>query len=112
MTEQAVEGELREVEKIANSTDDLALRVYVTPGTDPLVVRQRILDAVGPSQPRMLVLTNKEVREWILKLTDQWLQLTYSQVLIAVLVAILGIVLNLSRWKSSRAPWLPARPAS
>jgi putative ABC transport system permease protein len=64
----------------------------VSPGMDPLVVRKRILETVGPSQPRMLVLTNKEVRDWVLKLTDQWLQLTYSQVLIAVLVAVLGIV--------------------
>ena len=32
----------------------------------------------------------------MLKLTDQWLQLTYSQVFIAVLVAILGIVNTLT----------------
>src|SRR4029078_8574288 len=71
-------------------------RVYVAKGTDALAVRQRILDALGSSQPRMLVLTNKEVRAWVLKLTDQWLQLTYSQVFIAVLVAILGIVNTLT----------------
>src|SRR3954447_18830510 len=41
-------------------------RVYVSNGVEPLVVRQRILDALGPSQPRMLVLTNKEVRDWVL----------------------------------------------
>ena len=78
--------------------DDTAnvFRVYVAPGVDPLVARQRILDAMGPSQPRMLVLTNREVREWILKLTDQWLQLTYSQVFIAVIVAVLGIVNTLT----------------
>jgi hypothetical protein len=39
--------------------------VYVKPGSEPLVVRQRLLDAIGPSQPRMLVLTNKEVRDWV-----------------------------------------------
>jgi putative ABC transport system permease protein len=44
----------------------------------------------------MLVLTNKEVRDWVLKLTGQWLQLTYSQVFIAVIVAILGIVNTLT----------------
>jgi putative ABC transport system permease protein len=71
-------------------------RVYVDHGTDPLVVRQRILDQIGPAQPRMLVLTNREVRNWILKLTDQWLQLTYSQVFIAVIVAVLGIVNTLT----------------
>jgi putative ABC transport system permease protein len=67
-------------------------RVYVKSGVEPLTVRERILSVLGPEQPRMLVLTNKEVREWVLKLTDQWIQLTYSQVLIAVLVAILGII--------------------
>jgi putative ABC transport system permease protein len=67
-------------------------RVYVSPGADAMTVRQRILETIGPGQPRMLVLTNKEVRDWVLKLTDQWLQLTYSQVLIAVIVAVLGIV--------------------
>ena len=71
-------------------------RVYVEPGTDPMEVRQRILQRVGADQPRMLVLTNAEVRRWILQLTDQWLQLTYSQVFIAVLVAILGIVNTLT----------------
>ena len=71
-------------------------RVYVNPGTDPQAVRQRILERLSPSHPRLLVLTNAEVRSWVLKLTDQWLQLTYSQVFIAVLVAILGIVNTLT----------------
>jgi len=71
-------------------------RVYVNPETDPQTVRQRILERLSPSHPRLLVLTNAEVRSWVLKLTDQWLQLTYSQVLIAVLVAILGIVNTLT----------------
>jgi putative ABC transport system permease protein len=71
-------------------------RVYVTPGTDPRAVRQRILEGLAPEQPRMLVLTNAEVRAWVLQLTDQWLQLTYSQVFIAVIVAILGIVNTLT----------------
>ena len=44
----------------------------------------------------MLVFTNAEVRSWVLQLTDQWLQLTYSQVFIAVIVAILGIVNTLT----------------
>src|SRR6185436_13865961 len=71
-------------------------RVYVEPGADPMTVRQRILERVGTDQPRLLVLTNREVREWILQLTNQWLQLTYSQVFIAVIVAILGIVNTLT----------------
>jgi putative ABC transport system permease protein len=71
-------------------------RVYVTGGTDPSVVRQRLVDKLTPGQPRLLVLTNQEVRSWILRLTDQWLQLTYGQLFIAVLVAVLGIVNTLT----------------
>ena len=71
-------------------------RVYVTPGVDPMAVRERLLEQLSPDQPRLLVLTNAEVRSWVLQLTDQWLQLTYSQVFIAVIVAILGIVNTLT----------------
>ena len=71
-------------------------RVYVRPGSDALEVRERILQRVGSAHPRLLVLTNAEVRRWILQLTDQWLQLTYSQVFIAVIVAVLGIVNSLT----------------
>jgi len=78
--------------------DDTAnvFRVYVANGADPIAVRESLLARLSPGQPRLLVLTNAEVRSWILQLTDQWLQLTYSQVFIAVLVAILGIVNTLT----------------
>jgi putative ABC transport system permease protein len=72
------------------------VRVYVRDGIDPLAVRQRILETLSPAYPRMLVFTNAEVRSWVLQLTDQWLQLTYSQVFIAVVVAILGIINTLT----------------
>ena len=72
------------------------VRVYVEAGEDPHTVRQRMLEQLSREQPRMLVLTNAEVRRWVLQLTDQWLQLTYSQVFIAVIVAILGIVNTLT----------------
>jgi putative ABC transport system permease protein len=72
------------------------IRVYVVDGTQPADVRQRILNQLASQQPRMLVLTNAEVREWVLQLTGQWLQLTYSQVFIAVIVAVLGIVNTLT----------------
>jgi putative ABC transport system permease protein len=71
-------------------------RIYVTPGVDPMTVRERLLEQLTPDQPRLLVLTNAEVRNWVLQLTDQWLQLTYSQVFIAVIVAVLGIVNTLT----------------
>ena len=78
--------------------DDTAnvFRVYVTAGVAPQAVRQRIMEQIAPAQPRLLVLTNREVRDWVLQLTGQWLQLTYSQVFIAVIVAILGIVNTLT----------------
>ena len=77
--------------------DDTAslFRVYVKPGVDPMQVRQRIIERVG-GQRRLLVLTNADVRRYIFRLTDQWLQLTYTQVFVAVLVAVLGIVNTLT----------------
>jgi putative ABC transport system permease protein len=77
--------------------DDTAslFRVYVQTGADPLLVRQRILERVS-GQRRLLVLTNADVRRYVLQLTDQWMQLTYTQVFIAVLVAVLGIVNTLT----------------
>jgi putative ABC transport system permease protein len=78
--------------------DDTAnvFRVYVADGVDPQAVRRGILERVASEHPRLLALTNAEVRSWVLQLTDQWLQLTYSQVFIAVLVAVLGIVNTLT----------------
>jgi putative ABC transport system permease protein len=38
------------------------------------------------------VLTNGDLRNYILRLTDQWFGLTYVQIAVAVLVAVLGIV--------------------
>ena len=54
-------------------------------------MRQHILDAYG-SRQRLFVLTNEEVRRYITRLTDQWFGLTYVQIAVAVLVAVLGIV--------------------
>ena len=45
---------------------------------------------------QVFVLNNDDLREYILRLTDQWFQLTYLQVAVAVLVAILGIVNTLT----------------
>jgi putative ABC transport system permease protein len=41
-------------------------------------------------------MTNQDVRSYILELTEQWLTLTYVQIFVAVLVAILGIVNTLT----------------
>jgi putative ABC transport system permease protein len=70
-------------------------RVYVAKGHSIAQVRQRILDRFG-SQTRLFVFTNEDLRSYILKITDQWFGLTYVQILVAVLVAILGIVNTLT----------------
>ena len=66
-------------------------RLYLAPGANSAEVRQRILDAFGKQQ-RLFVLTNKDVRDYVTRLTDQWFGLTYVQIAVAVLVAVLGIV--------------------
>jgi len=48
------------------------------------------------SRYRLLLLTNREVRDWIMKLLDQWFGMTYNQIVVAVLVAVLGIVNTLT----------------
>ena len=70
-------------------------RIYLKPGTAPLDVRQRILDAYA-GQRQVFVLTNNELKSYILKITDQWFGLTSVQIAVAVLVAILGIVNTLT----------------
>ncbi len=66
-------------------------RVYLTPGASDQAVRERILAKYG-SEQKLFVLTNKDVRDFIIRITDQWFGLTYVQIAVAVLVAVLGIV--------------------
>ena len=66
-------------------------RIYLKPGVNDAVVRQRILDAYGTRQ-RLFVLTNRDLRNYVIRITDQWFGLTYVQIAVAVLVAVLGIV--------------------
>jgi putative ABC transport system permease protein len=70
-------------------------RIYVREGFAADEVRQRILNRFGSGR-RLFVLTNEELRSYILKLTDQWFGITYVQIAVAVLVAILGIVNTLT----------------
>ncbi len=70
-------------------------RVYMKKGQDPNVVRQRLIDALA-GKHRLLVLTNREVRDWIMKILDQWFAMTYNQIIVAILVAVLGIVNTLT----------------
>ena len=74
-----------------NDTGVTSFGIFIQPGASETAVRQRILDTLGAKQ-RLFVMTNAEVRGYIKKLTDQWFGLTYVQIAVAVLVAILGIV--------------------
>ena len=77
--------------------DDTAnlFRIHVKRGVDREKVRQAILRRWSESH-EIFVYTNQGIREYILKLTDQWFGLTYIQLAVALLVAILGIVNTLT----------------
>ena len=66
-------------------------RIYLKPGANGASVRQKILEAYG-NQQRLFVLTNADLRNYVIRVTDQWFGLTYVQIAVAVLVAVLGIV--------------------
>jgi putative ABC transport system permease protein len=70
-------------------------RVYLRKTASASAVRLTILERLGGSR-RLFVLTNEDVRRYIIDLTDQWLSLSYSQMAVAVLVAVLGIMNTLT----------------
>jgi putative ABC transport system permease protein len=70
-------------------------RVYLKPGTPMPEVRRSILGRYA-GQRQVFVLTNAELKAYILRVTDQWFGLTWVQIAVAVLVAILGIVNTLT----------------
>jgi putative ABC transport system permease protein len=70
-------------------------RLYLKPGATVPDVRQRVLERYA-GERQVFVLTNGELRAYILKITDQWFGLTSVQIAVAVLVAILGIVNTLT----------------
>jgi putative ABC transport system permease protein len=77
--------------------DDTAniFRIYLARGATEADVKRRILERFA-NQRRLFVLTNREVRQYIMRLTDQWFGVTYVQIAVAVLVAVLGIVNTLT----------------
>jgi putative ABC transport system permease protein len=70
-------------------------RVYLARGANSAEVERAIQARVG-SHTRLFVLTNRDVRGFITRLTDQWFGLTYIQIAVAVLVSVLGIVNTLT----------------
>jgi len=69
--------------------------VYLAHGATVPDVTRRIIERFG-SERQVFVLTNTELKAYILKITDQWFGLTSVQIAVAVLVAILGIVNTLT----------------
>jgi putative ABC transport system permease protein len=70
-------------------------RVYLSPGVSRDALKARILEQFTHER-RLFVLSNQDVRSYVLKVTDQWFGMTYLQLFVAVLVAILGIVNTLT----------------
>ena len=70
-------------------------RVYLQPGAEASAVREAILRTFS-SDRRLFVLSSREARDYVEGLTDQWFGMTRIQILVAILVAILGIVNSLT----------------
>jgi putative ABC transport system permease protein len=70
-------------------------RLYLHPGAVAQDVRSRIMERLGAHR-RLFVLFNREVLEYGRKITASWFGLTYVQIFVAVMVAILGIVNTLT----------------
>ena len=70
-------------------------RIYTSPETSGPEVRRRILEKYAGVR-RVFVLSNADLKRYILRITDQWFGLATVQIAIAVLVAILGIVNTLT----------------
>ncbi|MBI3207908.1 MAG: FtsX-like permease family protein [Candidatus Solibacter usitatus] len=82
---------------IRNWGDDTVnvFRVYLKHGVAPEAGKRGILEKLG-DRSRLFVMTNAQVRAYITKVIDQWFGLTYMQIFVAVLVAVLGIVNSLT----------------
>jgi putative ABC transport system permease protein len=70
-------------------------RVYLRPGADPAQVREGILQRFS-GERRLFVLSSGEVRDYVSGLAEQWFSVTWLQISVAILVAILGIVNSLT----------------
>ncbi len=70
-------------------------RLYLAPGAGVPEVKRRILERYAGAR-QVFVLTNRELKTYILRITDQWFSLASVQIAVAVLVAILGIVNTLT----------------
>jgi putative ABC transport system permease protein len=70
-------------------------RIYVKAGASPEEVRRAIIQRMGGHR-RMFLMLNRELLDYIMKVSNAWLGMTYVQVIVAMMVALLGIVNTLT----------------
>jgi putative ABC transport system permease protein len=70
-------------------------RVFLKPDASADTVRGAILSQFAQNH-RLFVLSTREVRRFVIGLTDQWFSMTWVQIVVAVGVAILSIVNSLT----------------
>ena len=81
----------RTFDRYFGATDAQSLAVYLRDGADPDSVRASLLESV-PSDRAIFIRTNAGLREQVLRIFDSTFAITYALELVAVFVAILGIV--------------------
>lgn len=84
----------RVYEKLWNDDRVDIFDLMLEKGYDPDTVKQEIQRHFA-NQRNVFVLTNKDLREEILRLANQFWVLTYVQLMVAILVAVLGILNSL-----------------
>lgn len=72
-----------------NAVDYVFLNLV--PGADRDAVRNQIQRAIAGEQ-RAFIYTNEEYKQWVINLIDHFFTLTYTQMVVAILVAALGII--------------------
>jgi putative ABC transport system permease protein len=70
-------------------------RVYLKSGASVSGVRKDLLERYA-GRRQVFVMTNDELKSYVMKVTGQWFGLTSVQIAVAVLVAILGIINTLT----------------
>jgi putative ABC transport system permease protein len=65
--------------------------LYLKPGTDPVAIRSKLLQSLGRSG-RVNITTNRELRQEVLRIFDNTFSITYALHLIAIAVALLGVL--------------------
>jgi putative ABC transport system permease protein len=82
------------VQKWGDTTVNIA-RVYVNKGENRDEVKRRIQNALAGRQ-HMVILSNAEIRDYVFTLVERWFSMSRVQIVVAVLVAVLGIINTLT----------------